>query len=52
MISSAKLLLLSAEQDTVIPIDVVKEVYQRAQELKKMMNLPISHFDIYREPWL
>ncbi len=46
------LLLIPGEKDSLIPIDAVKDTYERAQEPKDIAILPIGHFDIYEEPWL
>jgi fermentation-respiration switch protein FrsA (DUF1100 family) len=46
------LLLIPAEKDGLIPVHLVKETYEKAREPKAILNLPISHFEIYYEPWL
>jgi hypothetical protein len=45
------LLLVAAENDSVIPLAAVRETYERAAEPKALSVLPIRHFDIYSEPW-
>ena len=52
LMAPTALLLIPAEKDALLPIDAVKAAYQKAQEPKDIIVLPIKHFDIYREPWL
>jgi fermentation-respiration switch protein FrsA (DUF1100 family) len=51
-IAPTALLLIPAEKDSLIPVDAVKETYEKAREPKALLALPIKHFDIYYEPWL
>jgi uncharacterized protein len=50
-VAPTALLLIPAEKDSLIPVDAVKETYERAREPKALLPLPIKHFDIYYEPW-
>jgi fermentation-respiration switch protein FrsA (DUF1100 family) len=43
------LLLIPAEKDSLIPVEAVKETYERAREPKSISVLPIEHFEIYAE---
>jgi uncharacterized protein len=52
LMSPTALLLIPAENDGYIPIEAVKSAFERARDPKSMIILPISHFDIYEEPWL
>jgi hypothetical protein len=52
LLTPTALLLIPAENDELIPLDAVKATYEKAREPKAKSILPISHFDIYREPWL
>lgn len=52
LMAPTALLLIPAEKDGLIPVDVVKSTYERAQQPKALLVLQIKHFDIYREPWL
>jgi fermentation-respiration switch protein FrsA (DUF1100 family) len=52
LMAPAALLLIAAERDELIPLEAVNGVYQRAGEPKAMRTLPITHFEIYYEPWL
>lgn len=52
MMDSTALLLIPAENDNLLPIATVKEIYERAREPKAMKIQPITHFEIYKEPWL
>jgi hypothetical protein len=36
----------------VIPIEAVKETYEKAREPKALSVLPITHFALYKDPWL
>lgn len=52
-ISPTPLLMVLAEYDTLIPIDLAKKSYERALEPKAISILPCGHFDVYyKEPWL
>jgi fermentation-respiration switch protein FrsA (DUF1100 family) len=46
------LLMIAAEQDSLIPTKHAAQVYERAAEPKKLILLPCGHFDLYHtEPW-
>lgn len=52
VISPTPLLMLAAESDLLIPIDLVREAFERAGEPKKLIILPCGHFDLYEnQPW-
>ena len=51
-IAPTALLLIAAEKDSLIPVEAVREAYERAREPKALSVLPIQHFEIYDEPWL
>ena len=51
-ISPTPLLMILAEKDTVIRLDMAKKVYERAGEPKDLIVLPCKHFDVYdKEPY-
>ena len=52
LLSPTPLLLITAENDSLVPYDTIMTVYNKISEPKAIANLPITHFDIYREPWL
>jgi fermentation-respiration switch protein FrsA (DUF1100 family) len=52
LMSPAALLLMPAENDELIPLGYVEAAYARTREPKSISVLPITHFEIYREPWL
>lgn len=52
LISPTPLLIVAAEKDTLIPIDQVREVFERVKEPKKLVVVPCGHFDVYYDdPW-
>ena len=51
-IAPRPLLVIAAENDNLLPLKVVKSAFDNAGEPKKLIVLPILHFDIYAEPWL
>ena len=51
-IAPRPLLVIAAENDNLLPLEVVKNSFDNAGEPKKLIVLPILHFDIYAEPWL
>jgi len=51
-ISPTPLLMILAEKDTVIRLDMAKEFYDRAGEPKELMVKPCKHFEIYdKDPY-
>ena len=50
-ITPRALLLIAAEHDTICPPAGYQQLYERAGEPKKLIMLPISHYDIYVGPW-
>lgn len=52
LMAPTALLVIAAEQDSLIPLDTVKLSYNRAVKPKKLIVHPIKHFDVYKEPWL
>ncbi len=52
LMAPTALLLIPAENDSLIPIEAVKEVYANACEPKELSVLPITHFVPYKDPWL
>jgi dienelactone hydrolase len=52
LMAPTALLLIAAEQDSLVPVEAVKAVYEKAQEPKKLSVLPITHFAFNNEPWL
>lgn len=50
-ISPRALLLIGAEKDTICPIEGYQKLYERAKEPKKLVVLPIPHYEIYAGKW-
>ena len=50
-ISPRALLLIGARDDNVCPIEGYEKLYARASEPKKLVVLPIEHYDIYAGKW-
>ncbi len=52
LVSPTALMIVAAENDALIPIDQVREAFERAGEPKKLVVIPCGHFDVYdRQPW-
>lgn len=51
-IAPRALLVIAAENDNLIPIETVKSSFEKAEEPKELIVLPILHFEIYSDPWL
>lgn len=51
-IAPRALLLIAAEQDKITLPEGYQALYDRAGEPKKLINLPISHYEIYQGHWL
>lgn len=47
LISPKPLLMIAAENDTLIPIAQVRSAFARAGEPKKLIEMPCGHFDFY-----
>lgn len=52
LMAPTALLLIAGENDTLIPLEEVKNTFTRAQEPKALSILPITHFESYKDPWL
>ena len=52
LISPTALLMVLAEADSLIPVDLAKAAFERAGEPKEFHVAPCGHFEIYeQEPW-
>ncbi|HUE38334.1 MAG TPA: alpha/beta fold hydrolase [Candidatus Binatia bacterium] len=51
-IAPRALLLIGAEKDDLCKFEGYRELYERAGEPKKLIGLPITHYEIYTPPWL
>jgi dipeptidyl aminopeptidase/acylaminoacyl peptidase len=51
-ISPRPLLLIGARDDAPCPIEGFEKLYEHAREPKKLVVLPISHYEIYSGKWL
>jgi len=51
-ISPRPLLLIGARDDAPCPIEGFEKLYERAAEPKKLVVLPITHYEIYAGKWL
>jgi hypothetical protein len=52
LMAPTALLVIAAEQDSLIPLDAVMAVYERATHPKELIVHPVKHFDVYKDPWL
>jgi len=51
MMAPTALLVLPAENDSLLPFDAVKAAFDRAGKPKEIIPMPIGHYDVYDEPW-
>ena len=52
LISPTPLLMVLAEQDSLIPIELARAAFDRAGDPKNLLVLPCGHFEVYEtEPW-
>jgi fermentation-respiration switch protein FrsA (DUF1100 family) len=51
-IAPRALLLIGAEKDDLCKFEGYRELHERAREPKKLIGLPITHYEIYAPPWL
>ena len=52
LMAPTAMLVIAAEQDSLIPLATVKASYERALAPKELIVHPIKHFDVYQDPWL
>ncbi|MFC2038164.1 alpha/beta hydrolase [Chloroflexota bacterium] len=52
LISPTAIMFIPAENDGLVSPDVLNTVYEKLSEPKDLVSLPITHFEIYRDPWL
>jgi uncharacterized protein len=51
VLAPTPLLIIAGERDALAPLDAVRAAYARAAEPKALQVLPVTHFEVYREPW-
>jgi dipeptidyl aminopeptidase/acylaminoacyl peptidase len=51
-IAPRALLLIGAEKDDLCRFEGYRALHERAREPKKLVGLPITHYEIYGPPWL
>ena len=52
LISPTPLLMVLAEQDSIIPVELARAAFDRAGDPKNLLVLPCGHFEVYEtEPW-
>ena len=52
LISPTPLLMILAEKDTLIPVELARAAFDRAGDPKELHTLPCGHFEVYEtEPW-
>lgn len=51
MMSPTALLMLPAEKDSLLPFAALIAAYERASEPKKVVSMPIGHYEVYDDPW-
>jgi hypothetical protein len=51
-IAPRALLLIGAEKDDLCKFEGYRDLYERAREPKKLIGLPITHYEIYTPPWV
>jgi dipeptidyl aminopeptidase/acylaminoacyl peptidase len=51
-IAPRALMLIGAEKDDLCKFDGYRDLYERAREPKKLIGLPITHYEIYTPTWV
>ncbi len=51
MLGPTALLVIAAEADSLIPLQALNAAFEQAVDPKRMVVLPIAHFDVCQEPW-
>ncbi len=49
-VAPTPLLIVAAEHDVICPLELVREAFARAGEPKRLVVLPVGHFDPYESP--
>ena len=49
--SPTALLMLPAEKDSLLPLAALMAAYEKAGEPKKLVTMPIGHYEVYEDPW-
>jgi fermentation-respiration switch protein FrsA (DUF1100 family) len=52
LLSPTPVMLIPAENDELLRFETITMVYEKLSGPKSVVTLPITHFDIYYEPWL
>ena len=52
LLSPTPIMFIPAENDGLVSPDALNLVYEKISEPKAIVPLPITHFEIYHEPWL
>ena len=52
LLSPTPTMFIPADNDSLISIESIVNVYDKISEPKSLVSLPISHFEIYSDPWL
>ncbi len=52
LLSPTPIMFIPAENDGLVSPDALNLVYEKISEPKAIASLPITHFEIYHEPWL
>ena len=52
LMSDVAYLLIGGEREHILPLDVLQAVFDRVPGPKKMVMLPVGHFEVYEETWL
>ena len=51
LLSPTPLLIVAGQHDSLVPVEVLREVRKRAGGHAALKELPVRHFEIYSEPW-
>jgi hypothetical protein len=51
-IAPRALLLIGAEKDDLCKFEGYRDLYERARQPKKLVGLPITHYEIYTPDWV
>lgn len=51
MLAPTALLVIAARSDSLIPLAALTQAVERAGEPKRIVILPVGHFEVYADPW-
>jgi fermentation-respiration switch protein FrsA (DUF1100 family) len=52
LLAQTPVMVIPAENDGLIPTESISTIYEKIPGIKSMVPLPMTHFEVYSDPWL